>query len=108
MATTTPIQQRDVILRDGTTLRLRAPLDADREALLQFFHALSPESLYQRFHGSLTVRPAIIEPFLNPDWEDNGTLVAALAAEGGERIVAVANYARLRDPAAAEVAFAVA
>jgi acetyl coenzyme A synthetase (ADP forming)-like protein len=98
---------RDVILRDGTTLRLRAPLDDDREALLEFFHALSPQSLYQRFHGARTVRPELVDPFLEPDWDDTGALIGTLADEGGERIAAIANYARLRDPAAAEVAFAV-
>jgi acetyl coenzyme A synthetase (ADP forming)-like protein len=99
---------RDVILRDGTTLRLRPPVTGDREALVEFFRGLSPESLYQRFHGAVNVRPEIVEPFLEPDWDDTGCLVATLSADDGERIVAAANYARLRDPAAAEVAFAVA
>ena len=45
---------------------------------------------------------------LEPDWTERGALLAALADEGGERIVAIGNYVRLRDPALAESAFAVA
>src|SRR5262245_1446003 len=41
----------DVILRDGATLRLRAPQPEDAEALFEFFTALSQRSLYLRFHG---------------------------------------------------------
>jgi acetate---CoA ligase (ADP-forming) len=94
----------DVILRDGGTLRLRAPGAADSEALVRFFDSLSEHSLYLRFHGAPTVRPALVEPFLEPDWIDRGSLVGTLE----ERIVALASYERLRDPDAAEVAFAVA
>jgi acetyl coenzyme A synthetase (ADP forming)-like protein len=98
----------DVILRDGGTLRLRAPTSADTEALTDFLARLSERSLYLRFHGAPTVRPSLVEPFLDPDWLERGALVGTLAAENGEQIVALASYARLRDPAVAEAAFAVA
>src|SRR3954469_1174470 len=42
---------RDVILRDGGTLRLRAPLAEDVGLLLDFFGRLSSDSVYRRFHG---------------------------------------------------------
>ena len=100
-----PSTARDVILRDGGTLRLRPPTHADGEALLDFFSRLSPESLYQRFHGSLRVTPQLVETFLDPDWDDLGSLIGTLGDDG--RIVALAEYVRLRDPASAEVAFAV-
>ena len=41
----------DVILRDGTTLRLRAPVDDDVPALVGFFADLSLRSRFLRFHG---------------------------------------------------------
>jgi acetate---CoA ligase (ADP-forming) len=99
----------DVVLRDGTTLRLRAPVTADGPALVAFFERLSPESRYLRFHGTRRVDPALVAPFLDPDWAERGSLIGTLAdRSGAERIVALASYVRLRGPARAEVAFAVA
>ena len=99
----------DVILRDGGTLRLRSPSTKDEGALLDFFSSLSEHSFYRRFHGTPSVRPALVDPFLDPDWWDHGDLIGTLADEtGAEQVVALASYVRLRDPAAAEVAFAVA
>ena len=98
----------DVILRDGGTLRLRPPTNADSEALLDFYRALSSQSLHRRFHGMPQLKPKLVESLLEPDWTERGALLAALADEGGERIVAIGNYVRLRDPGLAESAFAVA
>ena len=99
----------DVILRDGSTLRLRAPAQDDAGALVAFFTSLSERSFYQRFHGTRTIDDELVEHFLEPDWHDRGVLVGTLAGvDGDERIVAVGEYDRLRDPAAAEAAFAVA
>jgi acyl-CoA synthetase (NDP forming)/RimJ/RimL family protein N-acetyltransferase len=99
---------RDVILRDGTTLRLRPPQRADADAVATFFAGLSDESLYLRFHGGFRPDEAWIGALLEPDWAERGVLVAARDADGDERVVAVASYTRLRDPEVAEVAFAVA
>ncbi|HET6172770.1 MAG TPA: bifunctional GNAT family N-acetyltransferase/acetate--CoA ligase family protein [Gaiellales bacterium] len=98
----------DVILRDGRTLRLRPPCREDREGLAAFLAGLSPESLHQRFHAALRPRAELVDPYLDSNWRDRGALLGAVAEDGGERIIALASYARLRDPAAAEVAFAVA
>jgi acetate---CoA ligase (ADP-forming) len=98
----------DVILRDGGTLRLRPPRSDDTDALVGFFDALSERSLYLRFHGAPTVTASLVEPYLEPDWIERGALVGTLAGGDGQRMVALANYVRLRDPAAAEVAFTVA
>src|SRR6266508_3907383 len=96
---------RDVILRDGTTLRLRPPRAADADALLEFFAGLSLESAYLRFHGVRHVSPKLFEADLDPDWIERGALVGTLGEN--RRIVALASYVRLRDPHTAEVAFAV-
>jgi acetyl coenzyme A synthetase (ADP forming)-like protein len=85
-------------------MRFRPPGRADAAALLGFFRNLSDESLYRRFHGHPMVARRMTDPMLEPDWVNRGTLVGLK----GERVVAVANYVRLRDPRAAEVAFAVA
>ncbi len=93
----------DVILRDGSTLRLRPPLSVDAEAMLDFFSRLSDRSRYLRFHGFPALGPKLVTPFVDPDWDERGALIGCF--EG--RIVALANYARLRDRRAAEVAFTV-
>ncbi|HEY1563889.1 MAG TPA: GNAT family N-acetyltransferase [Gaiellaceae bacterium] len=97
------VEATDVILRDGSTLRLRPPAAEDAEALLGFFSGLSEHSLYLRFHGFPALGPKLVEPVLEPDWHERGALLGSLDG----RIVALANWARLRDPRAAEVAFAV-
>ena len=94
----------DVILRDGTTLRLRSPRADDAAALVAFLNGLSEQSLYYRFHGHPTVTEKLVEPFLAPDWHEAGHLVGEL----GGRVIALASYVRLRDPSSAEVAFVVA
>ena len=71
---------RDVILREGTTLRLRAPNRADADAVLAFVNRLSPESRYFRFHGLPPVGPRLVEPFLDPDWDERGALIGTLVA----------------------------
>jgi acetate---CoA ligase (ADP-forming) len=99
----------DVILRDGSTLRLRAPTEDDVDALVAFFSALSERSLYLRFHGVRRIDRALVEHFVDPDWQERGVLVGVLADEAGaERIVAAAEFMRLHDESSAEVAFTVA
>ena len=98
----------DVILRDGGTLRLRSPTEDDADALLSFFGGLSQRSLYLRFHGFPELSERLVEALVAPDWHERGVLLGALVDEDDERVVAVANYARLRDRKLAETAFAVA
>jgi acetate---CoA ligase (ADP-forming) len=93
----------DVILRDGSTLRLRPPAAEDADALLEFFSTLSEHSRYLRFHGFPALGPKLVEPVLDPDWHEQGALLGSLDG----RIVALANWVRLRDPRAAEIAFTV-
>jgi acetyl coenzyme A synthetase (ADP forming)-like protein len=97
-------EHADVVLRDGSTMRLRPPRREDLTGLLAFFHGLSDESLYKRFHGHPSVEARMLEPMLEPDWTERGSLIGVK----GERVVAAANYVRLRDARSAEVAFAVA
>jgi acetate---CoA ligase (ADP-forming) len=94
---------RDVILRDGSALRLRSPQPEDEEAIRAFFDGLSFESRYLRFHGA--GRSDIISrDYAHADGDARVPLLAHL----GDRVVAVAGYDRLNEPDAAEVAFAVA
>jgi acyl-CoA synthetase (NDP forming)/RimJ/RimL family protein N-acetyltransferase len=97
-----PTLVRDVILRDGSVLRLRAPEPEDEPAIKDFFDRLDPESRYLRFHGH--VRSDRVAAHYAA--ADGVNRVALLAHREGE-IVAVAGYERLRELGAAEVAFAV-
>ena len=99
-----PAQAEDVVLRDGSTLRLRPTTPADTELLLRFFERLSPESRYLRFQGAGRIDARTVEPFLHTDFDATVSLVGELEGEA----VALATYVRLRDPSRAEVAFAVA
>jgi acyl-CoA synthetase (NDP forming)/RimJ/RimL family protein N-acetyltransferase len=94
---------RDVLLRDGSTLRLQAPTPADFEDIKAFYDGLSPESRYFRFHGygrtDFAARTAV---------EASGIDRFALIARHDGAVVAVAGFDGLREPRAAEVAFAVA
>jgi acyl-CoA synthetase (NDP forming)/RimJ/RimL family protein N-acetyltransferase len=94
---------RDVILRDGTPLRLRAPAPADYDDIKAFYDGLSEDSRYTRFHGSVrTEGPA------RSDAEADGDTRVVLIGWRGDRVVASGSYDRLREPAVAEVAFTVA
>jgi acetate---CoA ligase (ADP-forming) len=94
---------RDVLLRDGSTLRLQAPAPADFGDIKGFYDGLSPESRYFRFHGfgrsDLVARA---------EAEASGVDRLALLGRHDGRVVAVASYEGLREPGVAEVAFAVA
>ena len=94
---------RDVLLRDGSTLRLRAPGPDDLDDLKAFYGRLSPESRYLRFQGYGRDDVAAAD-YANADGDDR----VALIGRHGDRVVAAAGYDVLREPGAAEVAFAVA
>jgi len=94
----------DVVLRDGSTLRLRPTRPDDSARLLRFFERLSPESRYLRFQGALRIDARTVEPFLQTDFEGTVSLVGELEGE----VAALATYVQLRDPRRAEVAFVVA
>ena len=91
----------DVILRDGSTLRLRAATAEDVDALVTFFAGLSPESRYLRFQGAALIDRKTVAPFVASE------SLSVVAERATDDIVAVATFVRLRDPKRAEVAFAV-
>ena len=97
------VMGRDLVLRDGGTLRLHAPTPDDYEDLKSFYDELSQESLYNRFHGFVrTDFPAGLDA--QADGEDR----VALAAWQADRVVGCGSYDRLPEPGVAEIAFTVA
>jgi acetate---CoA ligase (ADP-forming) len=93
---------RDVLLRDGSTLRLQAPMPADFDDIKDFFDGLSDDSRYMRFHGYGRTDSAARAA------AKGGVDRFALIARHDGPVVAVAGFDGLREPRAAEVALAVA
>ncbi len=94
---------RDVLLRDGSTLRLQSPTPVDFGAIKAFYDGLSPDSRYLRLHGF--GRTDIVA---RADAEASGVDRLALIGRHDGHVVAAASYDGLREPGVAEVAFAVA
>jgi len=96
--------EADVLLRDGSTMRVR-PIRPDDAAALQAFHvAQSERSTYFRFFAPLRRLPERdLDRLVTVDHVDR----VALVVTGGSSIVAVGRYDRVA-PDRAEVAFNVA
>ncbi len=94
---------RDVLLRDGSTLRLQAPTAQDFDEIKAFYDGLSPESRYFRFHGF--GRTDIVA---RAEAEASGVDRLALIGRHDGRVVSVASCDGLREKGVAEAAFAVA
>ena len=77
-------------------------------AVLALFEHLSQRSFYLRFQGSPPLQSSLVAPFVDPDWAERGALIGSVEEDGNERVVALGSWGRLRDPARAEIAFAVA
>ena len=101
-------EHADVILRDGRTLRLRPPSRDDADALAGLLRRAVAAEPLPALPRLPELGPRLVESLVEPDWQERGVLLGALVDEDGERVVAVANYVRLRDPKLAEAAFAVA
>src|SRR6266540_1749244 len=85
-------READVALRDGSTVHVRPARPDDREALLEFLRALSPESLRLRFFSPGVNLSSAAKWASAVDYEDRYGLIAT----GGKhhRIVGHAGYER--------------
>ena len=94
---------RDVLLRDGSTLRLQTPSPADFDEIKSFYDGLSWDSQFLRFRGyPRTDLVARLEA------DASGVERFALVGRQSGRVVAAAAYIELREKGVAEVSFAVA
>ena len=97
--------ESDVLLRDGTTTRLRPVRAADAPAVLALFHQLSARSLYYRFMMVPRIDLAQVERLIAIDNRSQVLLVAERAGA----LWALAGYYPAESAAErAEVAFAIA
>jgi GNAT superfamily N-acetyltransferase/predicted CoA-binding protein len=93
---------RDVLLRDGWTLRLQTPMPVDYEDIKAFMTG-------SRRRAVTCVSTGLGVPMLSrADAEAGGVDRLVLLGRHDGRVVAVASYVGLREPGVVEVAFAVA
>lgn len=102
----------DGILRDGSSVHIRAIRPADRAELARGFAELSPEAVYFRFFRvKQRLTEAELTEFTEQDFVRRAALVATLRVNDEERIIASARYAATDTaadpPHRAEVAFTV-
>ncbi|QGH69286.1 GNAT family N-acetyltransferase [Pseudactinotalea sp. HY158] len=94
--------EADVVLRDGSTMRIRPIRPTDADALQRFHLAQSPESVYLRFFAPLArLTQRDLARFTRVDHRDR----VALVLVAGDEILAVGRYDRIDDTDDAEVAF---
>jgi acetyl coenzyme A synthetase (ADP forming)-like protein len=100
---------RDLLLRDGALLRMRALRPTDRAGLKALFDRCSPETIRYRFLYSLKVlTDEMLDRLVNLDGARNLALVVTMGEGEHEQIVAVGRYQSLDErPEVAEVSFLV-
>ena len=100
-----PHQPGDVVLRDGSTVRIRAMQPSDDKALLALFESLSEESRWLRFLSSAKGAALAAEAKREVNLDRTVGLLAFSGSD--ERVVGHAFYAGI-DEYRAEVAFTIA
>src|SRR6266700_1347864 len=100
------IREADVVLRDGTTMRVRPACQDDAPALRRWFERLSDESRYLRFFSVAVVVAQKVQWAADVDPPRRDGLVVVTGPRG--RIVAHVGWERERDrPERAEVALVI-
>lgn len=99
------LEATDIVLRDGSSVRIRPAAAADAPAILAFLRDLSPDGLWMRFAGYSGDLEGTARAWARSPDHDTVSLLAVAGLE--DRVVAQASYQRT-GPEMAEVAFAVA
>ncbi|HEX2051673.1 MAG TPA: GNAT family N-acetyltransferase [Actinomycetota bacterium] len=98
-------READVVLRDGSTIRVRPVRPGDEEALARFLEGLSEQSRWLRFFGSVDVARAAAWA-AGVDYDRRYGLVATTGDDGA--IAGHVAYQRADETDRAEVALAIA
>ena len=101
--------ETEVVLKDGSRLRLRPVREGDAEAWVTFVSRLSLHAKYLRFYNvpkEMGIDDAT--RFCTVDYKDTFALVAEALREHQWAIVAIGRYYRLPRKRTAEIAFVVA
>jgi GNAT superfamily N-acetyltransferase len=90
-------------LRSGQRLSVRFVEPRDADTLQAYVRGLSISSRYRRFLGAAReLPPRLLEDFTHAGEDDRFSVIATIAVEGVERIVAEARYALNADQASVE------
>ena len=97
----------DVLLRDGSVLRMRALQQSDREPLIALFNRCSPETIRYRFLRMITSLPdSLVDKLVEVDGQNHVALVVTQGEGLDQKILAVGRYFAEEDrPQVAEVSF---
>ncbi|HEX9842314.1 MAG TPA: GNAT family N-acetyltransferase, partial [bacterium] len=108
---TPPRWSKDVILVNGTPLRLRPITWDDDPRMIRLFYRLSPQTIYRRFMSMVTrMDEQEVQRFTHIDFDNEMAIVGVIEDEsepGAEKVIAVGRFVRLPKPTHAEVAFTV-
>jgi RimJ/RimL family protein N-acetyltransferase len=100
--------EREITLRDGTTLRLRAIRPDDAPRLIEYYGRLSAHTAYQRFFTVMRRLPPDWARFLaTVDYRRRLALVAERGPGDAPELIGVARYEPTDREDTAEVAFVV-
>jgi acetyl coenzyme A synthetase (ADP forming)-like protein len=100
-------READVVLRDGSTARVRPVRADDAPAVSALFEGLSEDSRWLRFFSGAYDSRAVVRWATEVDYDHSFGLVVCVGAD--QRVVAHAGWERLQDrPEKAEIALAIA
>ena len=99
--------ETEVLLKDGSIMRLRPIRSDDTDSWLAFVSRLSTRTKYLRFHSlpKLTIEDAV--RFCTVDYLNTFAFVAEVLGDHRQDIVAIGRYIRLPNKGSAEVALAI-
>ena len=100
--------ERDLTLKNGMRVHVRAIRPDDAPRLCELYDRLSRHTLYQRFFTVMKrLPPDWARTFAAVDYRRRFAVVAEHAGEHGPELVGVGRYEPTDDPETAEVAFVV-
>ena len=113
MPFTTPVYpkelEKNVVLKDGSTVRLRPLRITDEPALKEMFYGLSEDAVYHRFFAPIKSMPhEKLQDFLRIDYESEMAFAATAGGVPDDTIVGVGRYCLDPRTNLAEAAFLVA
>jgi len=99
--------ETEILLKDGSRMRLRPIKKDDIERWLAFISRLSDRTKYLRFHYVPNLGREDAIRFCNVDYKDAFAFVAEVIREKRDDIIAIGRYYRLPNKTTAEVAFVI-